>query len=289
MRRLRAPSFLVGERSSLGEALRQAAVEIDLDDHAVDDIERLLPATLIESPCFFIRLTQAWCYDFDLPIDRLPGDRIAIGSAMFPPVRRLLDVLLFASRRLVEDDLGKYLRRLGDESRHHDVMAEVLVVLSLPSDVSLAFEVPAETGNCRTVDWRIHRHPQPPVLLDVKNRTGDAVAFLASLVTAGASASTVQPTHDHAVLFQGVLPKFAECSPTDCLQGVWVITKVKQEETELNTVFDALDATRVHFAVISNMNRECIALSRASVDRALLAETLNLTERPERIVFRRDS
>lgn len=246
-----------------------------------------MPTALADSPCFLNRLTQEWCYDFGLPVDRLPNDQIAVGSTMFPSIGRLLAVVLFAFRRLTRENLDRYLCRLTDESRHQDVIAEILVVLGVPSDVSLDFEVLAETGNARTIDWRLRRGSDSPVLFDVKNRLGDAAAFLSNLVTAGANSAAVQPTHDHALLFQGVLSKFAPHSPADCLQGVWVITKVRQEETELNAAFENLDATRLHFAVVSNMSRECVALSRGDVDRNLLVRTLNLTERPGMIVCRR--
>lgn len=182
MRALRAPSFLVGVRIDIREALQQRAVETGLNNRAIDDILQLLPAPLVESPCFFNRLTREWCYDFGLPVDRLPGDQSAIGSPTFPSVRRLFELLQFASGRIAADERRRYLRRLEDESRHQDVMAEMLVALGFPTDASLGFEVDAETGNSRTIDWRITRSSHPPILLDVKNRMGDAAAFLANLV-----------------------------------------------------------------------------------------------------------
>ncbi|MGH9198999.1 MAG: hypothetical protein ACRD1T_25135, partial [Acidimicrobiia bacterium] len=259
----------------------------EIDVAQIDRVLAQVYAALLESPCFLNRLTEQWCYDFGLPLERLANNSIALGAPMFPSVARLLDVLLFAERRLAPESRSTYLRRLADESRHQDVVAEMLVVLDVPGEARLAFETPAETGNGRTIDWRLRLAPFPPLLFDVKNRMGDAVAFLSNLITAGPQAGSIEPTHDPALLFEGVLSKFVAHSPAEYLQGIWVITKVKQEETELQAAFRNLDARRIHFAVISNMSRECQLLSQPEVDRSVLVRALNLSERPDRIVFRR--
>jgi len=94
------------------------ALDINIPEDDARYLFRLLPKPLQEVPAFHDRLTRLWRYDFGIPIDRLPGDYVVIGTHMFPLVDRLVRVLHMACRRVSEPKLSRYLHRLSDAMKH---------------------------------------------------------------------------------------------------------------------------------------------------------------------------
>ena len=149
--------------------------------------------------------------------------------------------------------------------------------------------MPGEGQTQGTIDWRVTPAVGPALLFDVKNRVADLVPYLGDLTAAAGAGSPVPaPSHDAQVLFRGLRHKFAVRDSADCTQGAWIFTRVKQEVCSLYAAFDALDASRVHFAAVSNRKRECILLVRPGVNREHILKTLRAVEIPDRVTFRRE-
>ena len=289
MRTPRVPDELVEDVTTLRNRLDFASVQAG-SDRALAPLIPRLNARLLEAPCFLDRLTGVWKYDFGDPIDRLPAGQVALGAHMFTPVGELVGSLLAASRRLREPGLTAYFHRLADESRHQDALVEMIPIAALGDDVKADFEVPAEGQTHGTIDWRVSPAVGPALLFDIKNRVADLVPHLRALAAAaGASAAAPAPGHDPHVLFRRVVAKFAAHDPSDCIHGVWIFTRLKQDECSLRAAFAALDGSRVHFAVVSNRKSECILLTRAHVDRQHVLKTLHIVEFPSRVTFRREN
>jgi hypothetical protein len=89
-----------------------------------------------------------------------------------------------------------------------------------------------------------------------------------------------------SLLFRSVESKFSSRSASEIIQAAWIVTYVKQEESELRAAFAALDASRVHLAIIGDWEDDVYVLAndRAAKERAL--EVLGLRE-SRRAVFQR--
>lgn len=286
LRPLRALGEFVSDVDVLPHRLLEVAVRRQIGPKRTHVLLSSLPTTLQQTRCFLDRLTNEWRYDFGVPLDRIDGHEIALGPTTFHSVERLLDVLLCAFSRLTPSSLTAYLRRLADESRHSDVLAEMLAIRHVVKTAAVDFEVESETGN-GTIDWRITAGSRI-ILMDVKNRLGDAAALLSTLVNANDPAA-MQPRHATASLFAGVLHKFTAHLPDKCLHGVWVFTKVKQEQDEVGLAFAALDTERLHFAVLSNLSGDQVLLRRPTVDPSWLIQALGINECPDKLLFRRSA
>lgn len=249
----------------------------------------MLPRVLRRAPCFLSRLTQEWLCEFGEPIDGLPGDSIATGTHMFPPIDRLLDVLLCARQRFSDREFEQYIRRLSDLSKHQDVLAEMLPVLRLDSAVEAEFEVAGHAEGNHTVDWRIRRMAGPPVLLDVKHRIRDLIEGLGRICAGerDADGSAPAPTHDTGILFRSTAAKFKSRDSSQYLQGVWIVTQLMQECSKLNDTFGRIDSSRLHFAIINNWGEEAYILARETTHVRELASLFHL-RLSERLVFSRN-
>ncbi len=279
----RVPPVLVGALSDFAECLESHGNERGVPAEQVASLLAVIPEALLAAPCFLDRLTGLWRYDFGAPIDRLPADRVVLGTLMFTPVGRLLDVLVVAQSRLAHDELVEYAQRLADPGRHQDVMAEMLPVLALGTEVQLDFEVPGEGG--RTVDWLIHRFAEPDILLDVKNRIFDLVDYFTTIVDSGTEGEAPAPRHDHSRILRDIEEKFTPSDPTVRLQGAWIVSQLQQEEGELRDAFADLDPSRVHFVIVNNWTREAYILTGENVDGPQVLSALGLTH-SDRFVFR---
>lgn len=78
--------------------------------------------------------------------------------------------------------------------------------------------------------------------------------------------SGTPPNHDVQLLFRSVEPKFLAADPDERLQGVWIVTDIKQDETELWAAFDALDPAKVHFAILADAQSDVYILTRRPED-----------------------
>jgi hypothetical protein len=282
------PAVLVSQTVNMWNALQIARQQRDTGRDEIADVYLMLPSALRRAPCFLCRLTEEWLYEFGDPINRLPGDSIVTGTHMFPPVDRLLDVLLCARQRLSERELKQYIRRLCDPSKHQDVLAEMLPALRLDSTVEGEFEVAGQAEGNHTVDWWIRPIAGPPILLDVKHRIRDLIEGLGRICAGerDADGTAPAPTHDTAILFKSTAAKFKPRDSSKYLQGVWIVTQLMQERSELNDAFGGIDSYRLHFAIINNWGQEAYILARESTHVRELESLFHL-RLSERLVFSR--
>jgi hypothetical protein len=89
-----------------------------------------------------------------------------------------------------------------------------------------------------------------------------------------------------SVLFRGLEEKYGRREPTDQLQGAWIGTYLKQEESELIEAFQNMDPLRVHFAILGDWQDDGYLLV---VDEALREAVLAAFQlrQSDRFVFRR--
>jgi len=254
----------------------------------VQGVFALAPESLQACPCFLDRLTGLWRYDFGEPLD-LPGGRVAVGTTMFQSVDVLYDVLSTAQRRLTPSQLSNYLVRLADPNKHDDLLFEFAPIVRLGGSVSSTYEVVGFGNGNRTVDWLLRPEKGPPILLDVKNRTKDLLQSLTAVQDGDRSAdgSAPIPSHDVSLLFASVERKFRSTSPTAMVQAVWVGTDLKQEEDDLKRAFAALDASRVHVAILGDWRDDAYVLTNETIAKEHTLATLRVRE-SRRFVFNRD-
>lgn len=78
--------------------------------------------------------------------------------------------------------------------------------------------------------------------------------------------------------FKSVEHKFSPASPAQRLQGVWLVSNLKQERSEFEFAFNSLDTTKVHFAVLGDFEPEAHVLVRRTEDRRFILDTFQATE-----------
>ncbi len=280
--------IFIADVDTLPNRIILTAHERGLTEAEAERLVALLPGPIRVTPCFRCRLTGLWRYEFGLPIERLPRDRVVIGTHMFPPVARLLETLVVASSRLPDEQLRRYLERLPDPARHLDVIAEMAPLRCVDPAVPAEFEVVGHGSGNRTIDWLLHPGTPPHVLLDVKYRTVDLIDGLQGIAQGqvGADGAVPAPQHDLALLFRSTEEKFVTAAPGNCLQGAWVITELRQEEGELHQAFNNLDASRVHFGVIANWSDDVYLLANPAIDRQAILDLFRVNH-SERLVFSR--
>jgi hypothetical protein len=241
----------------------------------------------LEELCFLDRLTSLWRYDYGEPFDNLPGDMKVFGTNMYNEVDRLFDVITFARCRLDADHLSDYLHRLKDLKKHQDYLFEFAPILRLDSSVKVDYEVAGYAEGNGTVDWLIHSEPVP-ILLDVKNRTRDLIEALVriQLGERDPDGTGPAPAHDLSLLFRSVEPKFRKRSPSEVIHAVWIVTTIKQEESELQAAFAKLDASRVHVAIFGDWGDDVYILANDAQAKETVLEVLHIRE-SRRGVFRR--
>jgi hypothetical protein len=160
-------------------------------------------------------------------------------------------------------------------------------ILRLDSSVEVDYEVAGYSEGSSTVDWLIRLEPVP-ILLDVKNRTRDLLESLVRLQLGerDPDGTGPAPTHDPLLLFKSIEQKFKERSPSEVIQVVWVVTAIKQEESELQNAFARLDASRVHVAILGDWEDDVYVLANDARAKERVLEVLGLCE-SRRAVFRR--
>jgi len=254
----------------------------------IDEVIRLVPAPILEEICFLDRLTSLWRYDYGEPFDDLPGNVKVFGTNMYNEVDRLFDVISCARCRLDSDQRSNYLQRLADRDNHQNLLFEFTPILRLDFSVRVDYEVAGHAEGNNTVDWLIHSEPVP-LLLDVKNRTRDLIESLVrvQLGERDPDGTGPAPTHDPSLLFRSVEPKFRKRSPSEIIQAVWIVTTIKQEESELQAAFAKLDASRVHVAIFGDWGDDVHVLANDTKAKETVLKVLRLRESSRRAVFQR--
>lgn len=283
----RVPEILIGGVAELPELFFASARWRGLGRQDVEAIVRLVPHQIRALPCFLDRLTGLWRYDYGDPFVDLPGGGAVFGTNMYQEVDRLFDVIQCARKRLPERKLNNYLTRLFDAQKHQDMLAEFVPILRLDSSIQADYEVEGYGEGNRTIDWLI-RCGEISLLLDVKNRTRDLIESLVALQAheGGPNDSVPEPMHSPSLLFRSVESKFTVRSTVELLQGAWIVTGLKQEETELTAAFASLDSSRVHAAILGDWDKDVYVLAKDSAVKDKILRLLNLEE-SRRFVFKR--
>jgi hypothetical protein len=254
----------------------------------VGGIADLVPHPIRKIPCFLDRLTGLWRYDFGEPCVDLPRGGVVLGTQMYQEVDRLFDVLACAHRRLPDEVFQNYLARLADPKKHDDLIFEFAPILRLPVDMDASYEVSGLGEGNRTIDWLIKPKSGVSIALEVKNRPKD---LLESLVRLQAGERDVDgtapaPLHDAGLLFASLEQKFRPRDVSEMVQGAWIGTDLRQEESELMAAFARLDPTRVHVAFFGDWKDDAYVLSHSDFARQHAREVLGVRE-SRRFVFRR--
>ncbi len=120
--------------------------------------------------------------------------------------------------------------------------------------------------------------------MDVKRRSIDLIRHLDQMHP---EQKTPEPNHDPAKLFRSVESKLVSADPATRLQGVWIVTDIKQEGSDLADAFQNLDATKVHFAILGDWERDAHILTRRDADRDFLLKAFGL-EQSARFTYQRN-
>lgn len=273
------PEF-VAAKSTLPICLREEGLACGKTDAECDVLLAMLPPELAACDCFLDRLTSFWRYEFGEP--HRVGGSLVWGVHMWPPVKVMFDVLDCARRRLPEQKRTAYLGLVADRAKHQEYLAEMLPMLRVSDAIPAEHEVAGLGAGNRTVDWVLGAAGTRRILFDLKRRFAD---FYSQMTDAVLTSGT-PPNHDVQLLFRSVEPKFLAADPDERLQGVWIVTDIKQDETELWAAFDALDPAKVHFAILADAQSDVYILTRRPEDIPHLLSVFGASQ-SSRFVFNR--
>ncbi len=286
MRLPRVPTFLVDALAPFPERFLAAAHMRSISHNLAQQLLGIVPEEIADSVCFHDRLTDQWRYDFGAPFDEMPDGYVVLGTHMFHPIDRLVHVLACARQRIPEVKFAEYVTRLANPSKHGDVLAELIPVIRLGPEIEVEFEIVGYGIGNRTIDWLIRASTGPLILLDVKNRSRDLIESF-QRIAGGERApdgTVPAPAHDAALLFRSLESKFPVRNPAEVLQGAWIRTGLKQEESELRTSFARLDHSRVHFAILGDWADDAHILQAEGVGAGHLIGVFGL-QLSERFIF----
>lgn len=274
---------LIGAKDTLLRRLEADAQAAGMSDQDIAALITALPSNLHRALCFEDNLTGLWRYEFGEPFYLKQLKQLLWGTHMWVPVthlRRALDSLL---NRVSADKQRAFLARLDIRQKHLDVLSEMIPLLNVGRDVAADFEVAGLGNGNRTVDWHFGPIDGREILMDVKRRSIDLIRQLDQLTPGQTSP---EPDHDPAVLFRSVAKKLVDADPATRLQGVWVVTDIQQEGSELADAFQNLDPAKVHFAILGDWERDVHILIRREEDRAFLLNAFGL-QQSARFTFQR--
>lgn len=218
------------------------------------------------------KMTGIWRYEFGIPYQ--VGDSLVWGTHMWEDVSHLLDALLCVLRRVAKGKRAAYLQLLSDPSKHQQTLVEMIPATKADETIALDFEVGGLGNGNRTVDWVLGPYRGRTVLCDVKRRARD---FLEQFERLDDSQVAPEPAHDPSVLFRNLEQKFISMDPDECLQGAWIVTDIAQKEKRLLDAFLALDAEKVHFAVLVDWQSDAHILVRREDDGFYIRDLFRVT------------
>lgn len=261
--------IVVGEKAPMWRVFALEGLKLGTPIVDLSSLHLRLPSGLRDAPCFYDKATNLWRYEFGLPYEI--RDHLVFGPQVWQPVENLVRVVSCAAQRLDESQFSQYMLKLANRSKHEDFLAEFLPALRLPPNVHSTFEFSTGAGG-HNVDWRFSAPDVPPILLDVKRRVVDIVKLMGRTIAGERrpNGHAPQPNHNVELLFKSIECKYAAAEPEAQLQGAWIFTALQQETVSLERAFDALDATKVHFAVLGGWKKGVKILARREADRALL-------------------
>ena len=268
----------VGKKSTLLKCLFTEARGAGISKRKSKKIISIAPVELLKSGAFFDKLSKIWRYEFGEPYE-INGS-LLWGATLWFPVSELVTALHCAYMRLSTDELKLYRIRLDNRQKHLDALSEMAPIQRVDLSIPARFEVSGAGKGNRTIDWLIGPTNRRTILIEVKRRIKDLIQHSDSWNTELASA----PEHDPMLLFKDVEDKFVSSDPARQLQGCWIFTHLKQNESALISAFASLDHSKVHFAILGDWKSDCFMLVRNSADLSFLQEALGVTA-SDRFIF----
>jgi hypothetical protein len=278
--RIELPGSMVGNKTTMYEAFKSLGVEYGDEEAYAIELLKLLPQSLKEASVWFDNLARLWRYEYGLPIDRMPDDMVVIGTHMYLPVAELYCSLRIANKRLTRVQLVEFLERLSDKRKHTDVLFEMRPLKDVKAALSAAYEVSGLGLGNTHCDWQV-KGKLINVVFDVKNRSKSLVEHLKQLIPdLNKGTGQILPTAPNPEdLFKSVEHKLSERCYVLQLQGVWIHSEIKEDETKLRTYFNnVLNKKKVHFAVLSDWKNDAYVLSRNRIVTYILKRIFRLTE-----------
>lgn len=223
-----------------------------ISGHSVVDVAAMflaLPEPVRRTTCFADPIVSGvWRYDFAEPMVLE-----SVVAMAWPDLGHLIAAAAAARRWLRPAQMVPYFTRLGDRSRHEDVLAEMVPATRFASTWAVDFEFRTGMGG-HDVDWRLSPPGKRAVLIEVKRRTGDLKKLFerAGQRMQRGEDGAPRPDHDAAMMFLHVEKKLPPKDPDDQLQGAWIETTIQQDDKDLRAAFAALDPQKVHFAVLGS-------------------------------------
>ena len=273
---------IAAEKAAMRDRLVAVATGRGLTTEQAGAILCVVPEGLINAGTFLDKMTGLWRYEFGLPYDI--AEDFVWGTHMWVPVDYLFAALYCAYSRLPADKRATYLDRLADPDAHQATLVEMIPAHKISSTIPLEFEMVGFGAGNQTVDWVIKPQEGRTVLLDVKRRTTD---FIKQMERMGDGGAAPEPDHDPVLLFRSVEDKFVSADSDVRLQGIWIVTDIKQDEKQLLGTFAVLDATKVHFAILGDWKPDAHVLVRRDEDRQYLLDLFH-AEPSTRFTFRSD-
>jgi len=262
------------------EAFRSLAIEYGDKEAYSIELVKLLPQSLKQAPVWLDNLTSLWRYEFGLPIDRMPGGMLVVGTNMYLPASELYSAVRIADKRLGRIQLLAFLERLSDKGKHCDALFEMRPVRDINAGLRASYEVLGLGVGNTTCDWQV-KGRLINVVFDVKNRSRSLVEHLKQLIPdLNKGASHTRPTAPNpADLFKSVENKLQERCYLLQLQGVWIHSDIREDEEKLAAYFEkALNRKKVHFAILSDWENDAYILARNRIITSLLKRIFRLTE-----------
>lgn len=253
MTNLRIPKELYTERSHLYGAMKKVAPNLGEVVCSVEEIIRLLPQNLKETPAFKDALTGKWRYDFGDPYSIEKGKEHLFGTDQCPLVEWLYRCISEMQGILTNTQLIQYLERLGEPSKHLEALVECSPILVTKKPAKIIYEVIGYGQGNRKIDFFIEHPSGISVLIDVKCRIRELIA---KLPDAG------KP--DPKGLFKSLPEKFKSELPNKCLQGGWIHSSLKYHRSELYSEFNQTDPSKLHFAILALWDKQAYILNRNS-------------------------
>lgn len=263
---------VIGGTASLAECLTLEARTHGITDQFIKNIIGTIQNPLVNAPCFFDRMTGLWRYEFGIPFNLDKTKTLQWGTHMWCPVAELFSVLMCAHNRLSANDRALYLGGLADINKHRDRLVEIFPVLRVAPSVPLIYEAKSRGQGNKTIDWLLEPPEGRPILFDVKRRVTDLIKMMDTDTIAN------DPQHDPAILFKSIENKFLSADPDTILQGAWITTEIKQENTALRQAFDQLNHQRVHFVVLGDAEDDAFMLVRRNDDEKYLRDMFKAKE-----------
>jgi hypothetical protein len=265
---------VVGARSTLPECLMAEAASRGLPPAAANLLLSVLPPSLAQAGAFYDVLKNIWRYEFGSQFHVNTGDWW--GTHMWLPVEHLFDALACALTVLSNDTQASYLALLDHPDKHGKALVEMIPVAKLTPGTLVQYEVAGLGDGRRSIDWVIGPYQGRTVLCDVKKRDADILHYFGQLDET--EEPSPEPGHDHTKMFRSVEHKFRTNDPDKYLQGVWIVAEIRQNERHFADAFLALDADKVHFAVLGDWQSDAHILTRREQDKRYLQELFRVTE-----------